>query len=233
MSNQLSAFNAIPFSPATLANKPKRNLERGYASRLQLVATGTSGLAMDEKCKVGNYALVDGDEAIDLGNDLTVVPLVRLDKAVDFSGDDVEVAFGVDNPRYVDIAGRSDRDGYDSGCMYGPVYLVFETGTGQFLELFLNSKSTRREDSSLIPFLPVSQEAAAQYDCEPRAPQMVSLSSKKLERGKNKWYVPVVKEGPPSVDIADPPTPEEITTACLNFVKQTEAEKVEEETRSR
>lgn len=222
--NSLVAFGSIPFSPAALA-KPKQNLDRGWASRLQLVATGSSNLAMEEdkekRIEVGNFAIVDGDNVVDLGNSVTFIPLTRLDKALDISGstgEPVVVAFGEDNEEYQRIAEQSTVK--DSKCMHGPVDLVFETSTCQFLELFFSNKSGRMEAPKMGPFFPISPESAKAYECEPRAPRAVTMTSKLVKKGTNKWYVPVISDGPKSLNVANPPSQEDITKACNNFMKQ-------------
>lgn len=227
MSNELAAFSSIPFSPAALA-KPRQNLDRGYAPRLQLISTGTSGIAMKKQAQVGNFAIVDGDRVEDVGDSHVIIPLARLDKAVDTSGDSAVVAFGQDNPEFQSIAARCDRDGFDSGCMYGPVFLVFHVGTCQFLEIYLNNKSGRLEAERINTYLPISKEAAEQYGVDARAPAPVSLSSKLIPaKGKrrNSWYVPVAEDGPATLNVETPPSPEELQKACGNFIKQAQVEK--------
>ena len=234
--NQLAAFGSIPFSPAALA-KPKQNLDRGYAPRLQLVSTGTSNLAMDKKAEVGNWAIVDGESVVDLGDSVVVIPLCRLEKAVDFSNSDNDIgvvsAFGADTEAYIAIQKASDEFGYDSNCMYGPLYLGFCVTTCQFVEYFCNNKSSRNEAPRLDAFLPISAEAAKQYKVEAREPVPVSFCTKKVKgRGKNKnqWYVPVITAHEGELNVENPPVPEDLAKACANFVKQTI---VEEDDRDR
>jgi len=231
--NQLTAFSGIPFSPAALA-KPKRE-DKGYAPRLQLVSTGSSGL-VEKGVSVGNYGLVDGDNVSDLGDSLTIIPLVRLDKAVDFSdSEEVVSAFGEDNPEFQRIKGEVDENGYDSGCMYGPLFLAFLVETCQFVELFLNNKSGRNVADDFNPFLPIGKEVAESLNVEPRAPQPVQLTSvllprKPSKKTRHKWHAIEVAahEGP--LNVAEPPSQEALQKACDNFVKQSI---VEDEDRDR
>ena len=223
--NSLVAFGAIPFSAAALA-KPKQNLDRGYASRLQLCSKGK--LVDEGKVRPGSFAVIDGESVIDLGKAVTVIPLACLDKALDVSGDEVIVAFGEDNPEYKRIQHQAGSQ--DSGCMFGPVYLVFETSTCQFLELFFNNKSGRNEAPKLATFLPISAEAAKQYGVEARAPRAATVKSKLVQKGKWSWFAPEVVDGPASLDVETPPSAQDITQACENFAKQAV---VEEEGRDR
>jgi len=214
-SNSLVAFSGIPFSQAALA-KPKQNLDRGYASRLQLCSKGK--LIDEGKVRPGCFAIVDGDNVVDLGKEVTLIPLACLDKALDVSGEEVVVAFGEDNPEYIRISKESTVQ--DSGCMYGPVYLVFETSTCQFLELFFNNKSGRNEAPKLATFLPISAEAAKAYKVEARAPRAATVKSKLVKKGKWSWFAPEIVDGPATLDVETPPSSEDIVKACENFAKQ-------------
>lgn len=224
MSNQLAAFGGIPFSPAALTPKKDRALERGYAPSLRLIATGTSKLVSEDRFGVGNYAVVDGQNKTELEDDeLLVVPLAKLHKAVDFSEkDETVVAFGEETEEYQRIAGECDEGGYDSGCMYGPLYLFYLVNTSQFVEFYLNSKSAKFEEDSIDSYLPISEEIAEQYGVAARPPQLVTLSAKLVKGKRNQWYVPVVSDGPKSLDGIDPPEAEAVLKACENFVKQAE-----------
>jgi hypothetical protein len=237
--NELAAFGAIPFSPAALA-KPKTNAERGFASRLQFISTGSSKLVSSGKCKVGHYALVDGEQTYDLGPSVTVIPLGRLDKAIDFSGDECIVAFGEGTPEYESIKSEVTTAGFDSGCMYGPVFLCYEVKSGQFVELFLNNASGRNEAENINTFLPVSQAASDQHfeqtgdRVDPRAPRAAILGSKEVtsKRGKKTYVysVPTTSEAG-QISVGEPPTQEQLTKAVNNFFKQ--AQPKEEEGRDR
>lgn len=217
MANNLVAFSGIPFSQAALA-KPKANPDRGYASRLQLCSKGK--LIDEGKVRPGSFAIIDGDNVVDLGKEITCIPLVVLDKALDVSGDEVVVAFGKDNPEYQRIAEASKTA--DSGCMFGPVFLVFETSTCQFLELFLNNKSGRNEADRIAAYLPISEEAAKEYGVPARAPSAVTVNSKlcKSKNGKWTWFAPECGPGPDNLNVETPPTNESIAKACGDFVKQ-------------
>ena len=79
-------------------------------------------------------------------------------------------------------------------------FLVFERGTGRFLEFFCGSKSTRSEAKKLYPFLPlttadIARQQAAGNDVdglEPHGPLPLTLKSRLVEKGTYSWHVPVV-----------------------------------------
>lgn len=221
--NALATLDDLPFSDHSIAarNDPAPG---GYARRLQLVSKGK--LVDSGQVKPGHYAIVDGDDATDIGDKVDVIPLAVLDKALDTSGEDVVVAFGRENPVYQEIFEASKER--DSGCMVGPVFLVFERSTGQFFEYFANNKSAVSEAKKIYPFLPVSKAAAKAHGIEPQAPRPLNLSSKYIEKKKYSWFAPVAKASTATFD--NPPSKEALLGAINNFLKQAE---VEEESRER
>jgi len=240
MSNtQLAAFGSIPVSEAALPSTEKKAKPQGkFLPRVQFVSTGSSKLVTEKKVGVGHWALVDGDVTTDLGESIDVIVLARVDKGVDFSGDETVVAFKSqneeDNAEYARIEAEVIADGYDSGCMYGPVFLLFLCDTEQFVECFLNNTSGRNEADNIDLFLPISVEAAKANDCEPRAPRLATLGTKEVtsKRGKKSYTynVPTTNEGPKSIKLDNPPEPTEVIERCNKFVDQT---KIEKESRNR
>lgn len=232
MSNSLAAFGSVPFTPA-ITKKPKLDLDRGYSPRLQLVATGNSKVVMEDKAKTGEFIVVDGEDVQPLGKEVNVVLLGKLFKAVDRSGDEVVVNFNPESEVYIDIARRQESEGFDSGCMEGPLYLAYCVEAEQFVEIYLNSKSAKREERNLDNFVPIGEEQAKALDMEPRAPTLSTLKSRFINGKRHKWFVFDTKAGPATLDGVEPPAQELVEKACLNFYKQAQEEEVEEEDRSR
>ena len=217
--SDLTTFGGdIPFSQAALT-KPGANQERDYAARLQLVSKGK--LVDSGKVRPGSFAVVDGENVTDLGPSVDCIPLACLDKALDVSGEEVSVAFGKDNPEYQRIAEAAGQP--DSGCMFGPVYLLFERTTGSFLELFFNNKSGRIVADRLGALLPISKAAAEAHGVEARAPQAANVSSKYIEKGRYAWFAPEITKAE-GVSFDNPPSAEALTKAVVNFLKQGEYE---------
>jgi len=217
-SNELSVFGDLPFTDHIA--RRKKQPERTFARRLQLAVKGKIVDVLG--VKPGNYAIIDGDDATELGKDIDVIPLAYLDKAVDASGDDVEVAFGLGNEKYQRIAKRQEAHGFQSGCMTGPVFLLFERSTGDFLELYCNNASMIREASILFDSLPVTKSQAEAHGIEARAPQPVSLGSKYLNKGKYPRQVPVWSKS--KAKFENLPSAEEFKASVLKFLKQAEFE---------
>ena len=229
--NELAAFGSIPVAAALATKAPVT--EKNYAPRLQLVATGNSKVVLEDKAKAGEFIVVDGEDVDRFGKSATVVILGKLFKAVDFSGDKAIANYDPYSEEYADIAERQKKGGMASKCMFGPLYLAYHIESEQFVEIFLNSPSGKREEGKLDAFVPVGPEQAEALGVEPRAPRLASLDVRFVEKGQNKWFVFDTKEGPKSLDGVEPPAPEAVAKACENFYKQAEVETPEEEDRAR
>jgi len=168
-----------------------------FLPRLQLY---TKGRAINKKLvQPGNYGIpVSDDDVTDLGDTVDILPLARRPKAIDLKDtENVVAVYDVNDPEFKRIQAQSAEK--ESGCMYGPSFLVFERGTGQFLEFFCGTKSARMEARRLFPYLPLTQAmidamAAENKDVtgmEPHGPLPVTLKSKLIEKGQWSWHVPV------------------------------------------
>ena len=215
--NDLVAFGDLPFSDHAIAAQ-KNPEPAGYAARIQLVSKGK--LVDEGKCPPGEFAIIDGDTVTPLGKEIDVVPLAVLDKALDTSGDEVVVAFGRDNATYQEIAERSTEK--DSGCMFGPCFLVLERTHGTVFEIFLNNKSGRSEAKKLYPFLPVGPAQAKAHGVEARAPKACQIKSKYIKKPRYSWFAPQVVETKATFDKT--PSKEVAIAAVKNFLKQAEVE---------
>lgn len=214
-SNALSVFGDLGL-PDHLA-RPKSDSEGGgFARRLQLAVKGK--LVDILGVPPGHYAVVDGDNITQLGKEVDVIPIAVLDKAVDTSGDDIVIAFGAETDAYKAISKKKADRGFDSGCMTGPVFLLFERSTGQFYELYCNNASMVREASTIFDALPVNKEQAKRHGIKPRPPQPLCLTSKYLSKGKYPRQVPVFKKSDAQFDTL--PTAEALQAAVTGFIKQ-------------
>ena len=230
--NELSAFAAPSFTPA-IATKPKQDLDRGYAPRLQLVATGNAKVVLEDKAKAGEFIIVDGADCTNLGKVVNVVLLGKLFKAVDNSGDDTIVNFDPKSDEYQSIVAKQKAKGFDSQCMIGPLYLAYNVDNECFVELYLNSKSAQREEGKLDAYVPIGPEQAKELGIEPRTPTLATLKSRFIDGKQYKWFVFDTVAGPASLDGVEPPAAEIVNKACENFYKQAVVEPVEKESRSR
>ncbi len=159
-----------------------------FLPRIQLV---TKGKYVDQgKITPGHYGVPQGeDEILDLGDAIDILPLAVRNKALDTNSDPPVAVYDVADPLYTEIRDRAGEK--DSGCMYGPSFLVFERNTGEFYELFLGNKSGRVESKKFEAYLPVSEAQAAKFQIEAKGPSPLTLTAKYIQ-GRYNWHVPVV-----------------------------------------
>lgn len=239
--NALTTFGAgvdIPFSPAAIA-PPKRKSSGRFLPNLKFLANDMCGEVKSDKAEAGHWCLVEGDTVTDLGESVVAIPFIRLDKAIDNNPDDAIVAFGVENDEYIRIAEEVDEDGYDSGCMYGPCFLMYLVDTESFVSCWLYSKSARNEGDNISVFLPVSAEHETE-ECPARAARPATLGAREVtttpkkdgKKGKKTYTynVPTTELYSGELNVETPPTNEELGEECVKFVKQTV---VEDESRDR
>lgn len=120
-----------------------------FLPRLQLYGA-KSGACGEGRIPIGHYGLASGDDIDDLGDEVQILVCAARPKALDLSSETVTSYFKEDSPEFQDIRERSAVK--DSGCMYGPEYLVFvpeapnlDGPPGRFATFFLGSKTMRRE----------------------------------------------------------------------------------------
>jgi len=189
-----------------------------FLPRLQLY---TKGKAVNKRLvQPGSYGVpVSDDEVTDLGDEIDLIPLARRPKAIDLKDtENIVAVYDVNYDEFKRIQAASAEK--DSGCMYGPSFLVFERSTGQFYEFFCGTKSARTEARRIFPFLPLTQAQIdanpALADQEPRGPRPLTLRSKLVEKGTYSWHVPVVAKC--STPFTELPSSGELTKQIIRFL---------------
>lgn len=216
--NELVAFGDLPFTDH-LAERPKAE-GKTYARQLRLAVKGK--LVDVQGVKPGEWAVVDGDNVTVLGKEVDIIPICYLDKAVDNSGEDVIVAFGLQNEEYQRIAAELAESGFESGCMVGPCFLVYERTQDAFFEIFCNNRSLQNEaERGLFPALPITAAQAEAHGKKAKSPDRVLATSKYLDKGKYPRQVPVFKAGSAQYDAEIlEALPARAQEAAKNFVAQ-------------
>lgn len=128
-----------------------------YLSRLQLFGAKTDAVS-EGKIEMNHYGLARDQQITDLGLEIDIAIITWRSKAVQ-SGDDFLVCYtpdfdgddNVTNPTFKSIMQKSGIR--DSGCMYGPEFLVWVPSVGAFATLHMNSKTSRREAKNLEPLI--------------------------------------------------------------------------------
>ena len=229
MSNKLATLTSLPVSAAATSLAKSAGVTE-YLSRVQLV---TKGKYVDKgKIAPGHHGVPGSDDDIlDLGESIDILVLAVRNKALDTTEDPPLSVFGEDNPVYQDIEERAGQK--DSGCMYGPSFLVFERNTERFFEFFCGNKSARMEAGKFAPYLPVSEESAEQFGVEAQGPRPLTLRAKYIERPRYSWHAPQVTKC--STPFTNLPPVEEVIAEMNKFLNPEESgpEMVKEEERSR
>jgi hypothetical protein len=123
----------------------------GFLPRVQLMQS-TSEQVATGKMRPGVYALVRSkDNAVDLTNEITVLVYSWRPKAIRMSDKDVKVYYNNKSAEFLQI--RKDAEQPNSGCMYGPEFLIWVPTHKTFATLLMGSATARREASQLLPLV--------------------------------------------------------------------------------
>jgi len=141
-----------------------------YLPRLQLMTSAS------EKCKSGefpinHYALIRDQNFDDLGEAIDLLVVTWRPKALEI-GEEVVSVFDPEHAEFKRIQDKSSEA--DSGCMYGPEYLMYIPAKKMFATFFCGSKSARREAPNI----------------QNKLGQAATLKAKKIETKKYTWFAP-------------------------------------------
>lgn len=106
-------------------------------------------ISSSNECKAGTFPVnhyglvVMKGQIIDLGTRVEVLPLAWRPKALDTKASPPVSRYDVKSQDFRNIQERSS--GRDSGCMYGPEYLLWIPSLKKFATFFMGTKSARRE----------------------------------------------------------------------------------------
>jgi hypothetical protein len=182
-----------------------------YLPRLQLMT------AAADKCKSGefpinHFALVNGQNFIDLGETVSILVIEWRPKAIEM-GEEVISVFDTGHPEFSRIRALSAEK--DSRCMYGPEFLVWVPGIEKFATFFMGTKSMRRE-ANLV---------------REQMQKAVTLKPHKIVSSKYTWFSPKVEL---CTTVFDLPGEDEISEEYKKFVNppQQTIERVQEKDQS-
>jgi hypothetical protein len=207
MSNELVPFKAN-FLPAVTTDVLNEVDEVSQGSdflpRIQLV---TKGKYVDQgKIMPGHWGVPQpgGEEILDLGPSIDVIPLDARAKALDVSDREAIIAvYKTSDPEFQRIKAAPKN----SGCMWGPSFLVIERSTGKMYELFFGNASGRNEAGKLRPFLATANAL----------PTPATLGIRYKQTKDYGWHVPVIKKCSEPFDPADCPPDDAITAEIAKF----------------
>jgi len=145
-----------------------------FLPRVQLM-TSNSQKCKDGAFTVNNYALIRGQEYIDIGQNVDVLVCAWRPMALEI-GDSVISSYDPSTQTFANIKGRSDTP--DSGCMWGFQFLLWIPQVAAFATFFMGSKSARR--------------AAPDVKAQMNGP--ATLTARKIKKGKYTWFAPTCHE---------------------------------------
>lgn len=240
--NEVSVLNELFGGENALATQSVDDLKAldamssssSFLRRIQLYSKGKSN-ASGTLVGAGNFGVPESSEKIvDLGNSIDVLVIARKAKAIDMSDtSNIIVTNDTTSAEFKRIVDLADNT-RDSGCAYGPTYLIYERGTGSFYEFFCGNKSARYASSNINGYLPVTQamiDAGLSNEEAPRFSKPMTLKSKYIKKDRFEWFAPEVEDSLTAIDL---PTADVLRTEIERFMKIEKPEvEVAETTNSR
>lgn len=204
MANELVTAD-LPMSPYTQNEKAWGEIATAssFLKRIQLY-TGSSPAIAAGLIQPGHYGLVESkDNVLDLGVSFDCLPIAWRFKAMEFG----EAVISVYNPEASEFKRiQSKAETADSGCSYGPEFLIWLPTNKMFVSYFMNSKTSRREAGKLKDNLRAA----------------TTLRVNLIKRGKQMWHGPIITIC--STPLPALPGENEVLDAATKFASPKESE---------
>lgn len=205
----LAVLDSLPASKFEQSEKDFDKIAgSSFLPRLMLYGSNS------DPVKVGTvdtgYSLVEGkDNFTYLGREVNILVISRRPKALSINGDTIISNHNIHSEEFQQIKNRADNEP-DSGCMYGPEFLVWVPALSKFATFLMGSKTARNEAPKLFGLL--------------RKP--ATLKTKLYENSKFKWHGPQVSKCSTPFDM---PAPDDLIEKVHDFnnPKDSEVETVE------
>lgn len=166
-----------------------------YLPRLQLL-TSNSNVCKDGGFPINHFAIVRDQNHQDVGSSIDILVIAWRAKAMEI-GEVILTSYDTKDETFKSIQDRADVK--DSGCMFGPEFLVWVPSAETFATFFMASKSMRREAPNVRSYL---QKAA-------------TLKPTKIETTKYTWFSPSVH---PCSSVFDIPAEEDLLKEYEKFM---------------
>ena len=177
-----------------------------WLPRFQVVDSN-SKVGKKQLAKVGNYALVRSeDDVVDLTNQVDALVIHMRWTAIDTNEDSLSFSHDKESDEFKRIEEESKVQ--NSGCMWGPEFLVYLPSVKSFATFFCGSATARRESKNIFKLL---RKAA-------------TFKTHLIENKRYTWWGPLVVECTSPFDL---PSEEEIKDQAVKFAnppKQAETE---------
>lgn len=146
-----------------------------FLARLQLFQA-SSGPCKKGKIPIGTYAVVRGKDTIVhlLGDDVSAYCASWRPKAIRILvGGKLEIQYNPNNQKFKKI--EIDSAVKDSGCMWGPEYLLYIPAVNEFVTCHFNNPTMRQAASGMLP----------------NVGKAITLRVEYIDKGKHSWHGPV------------------------------------------
>jgi hypothetical protein len=225
--NELSVLNELFSGENALSTQSIDDLKAldamsssvSFLRRIQLYSKGKSN-ASGTLVGAGNFGVPESSDKItDLGNSIDVLVIARKAKAIDMSDtSNIIVTNDTTSAEFKRIVDLADNT-RDSGCAYGPTYLIYERSSNSFYEFFCGNKSARYASSAINSFLPVTQamiDAGVTNESEPRFAKPMTLKSEYIKKDRYEWFAPKAEECLTPIDL---PSADVLRSEIERFMK--------------
>lgn len=206
-----------------------------FLPRLQLYSKGKTG-PKGTIIEPGHYGIPRSEDEIeDLGKSVDVLAICYKPKAIDMSNREMVLVYNDPKNKEFERIREAADNTKDSGCAWGPTYLVYERSTSGFYEFFCGSKSARYESSKISVYLPVTQDMVKRgltKEKKPRFSKPLTLGSQYMKRGNWDWFAPKASDCLTPFDF---PSKDQIIMEVERFrkIEEPEVETVDEDTKSK
>lgn len=183
-----------------------------FLPRLQLMAASAE-LCKKGQFPVNHYALIRNKTPEDLTSEVNVLVVCWRPKALDTSGESIVSFYKVESKEFLAVQAKADVK--DSGCMFGPEFLVYIPERKVFASFFCGSKTARNEAPNIKALVG----------------KAATFKSVLIETKKYSWQgIKVVACNTPF----ELPSPEELQKVATSFMNPKESEQeLAEETEQR
>ncbi len=135
----------IPISPSNMSDEAFSSMATAskFLPRIQIFGSSSKAVKTGQ-FPVGHYGLVVGkDKNIDLGEQFDCLPINVRPKAMDITGKQIVSRFDHESDEFASIRDRAGTP--NSGCMFGPEFLLWLPAQKRFATMFFLNPTMRRE----------------------------------------------------------------------------------------
>lgn len=154
-----------------------------WLPRIQLFGS-SSNEVKEDKIRAGNHGLVSGKNVTDLGKEFDALSICFRPKAMDIGGDEILTNYVHTSAEFLRMQAQSDVK--DSGCMFGPEFLIWVPAEQKWATYFCSNKTSRRAASDLLGLM------SKLVDGKPViVPAPVTIKANLIKTAKYMWHGPV------------------------------------------